>query len=309
MRRKDLVTTTMALTLAVFMSAVSTGCGHQSEIDDVPVASESVIETEVVESSYKVVDIDKPYDAMVTKAVKLIEDLETNAESSVSLTKETYVTVTAEVYYQGVLTSYYKVNLEDGSTGFIDGEYLDFNVSPIEDYADSLEEIEGGDGEEVEETTEAPVENTNPYNVTDCDPVTKYTNTNANIRAIPDKSGELINTVSLNTALQVTGTTDNGWSRVENSGVICYIKSSLLSDTKTEVKQPSSGSYSSGSTPSSNQGVETQPQQTVPSTSEQQALQDAINSLGWGDGPSSVSDVPTMGTTGDDGSGGNMNVQ
>ena len=42
MRRKDLVRSTMALTLAVFMSAVSGGCGHQSEIDDVPVATEAV---------------------------------------------------------------------------------------------------------------------------------------------------------------------------------------------------------------------------------------------------------------------------
>lgn len=31
MRRKDLVTTTMALTLAVFMSAVCTGCGNTVE--------------------------------------------------------------------------------------------------------------------------------------------------------------------------------------------------------------------------------------------------------------------------------------
>lgn len=189
-----------------------------------------------------------------------------------------------------------------------------------EDYVDSLVEVEGGDGEEVTEevveSTENEVEETKP--VETFEPYQMFTNTNCNVRAQASKDSELVATLSTNTEITVVGI-EGEWSKVEVNGLQAYIKSSLLSSTKTEVKQPSN-SGSASNTGSNNQsqtqsGGTSQPSQPdtspdpQPSQSEQKALEDAINSLGWGDGPSSVSDVPTMGTTGDDGSGGNMNVQ
>ena len=202
-----------------------------------------------------------------------------------------------------------------------------------EDYADSLVEVEGGDGEdstetdvvteevvesteteEVVESTETPVENTNLFNIVDCDPVTKYTNTNANIRAIPDKSGELINTVDINTALVVTGTTDNGWSRTENCGLVCYIKSSLLSDTMTVVEQSSSqSSQSSGSQSSSDNqsaqsnGGTSQPssQPSQPSTPNPAQGDPDPADFGWEDGYTNAGEVPSGGTTGSNAEGHN----
>lgn len=173
------------------------------------------------------------------------------------------------------------------STVAIETESIEVVTETVEDYADSLEEIEGGDGEETTEVIDAEVESTEVtesteetpqeeepslgYTVTECSPVTKYTNTSANIRSIPDKSGELINTVSINTEFTVTATTDNGWSRIESNGLVCFIKSSLLSDTKTKVQtQSSSNSGGGSSSSSSNSGVETQPQAQTPSQPQSQ---------------------------------------
>lgn len=130
------------------------------------------------------------------------------------------------------------------------------------DYAEDLIEVEGGDGEEItEESTEESTEveeeaNDLGYVLTECDPVTKYTNTNANVRATPDKAGDLITTAQINTEFTVTATTDTGWSRVESNGVVCFIKSSLLSDTKTEIPSDSgnNGGNQSQPTPSSSSG-------------------------------------------------------
>lgn len=304
MKNKEYLLCVVAIGLTMVLTGCGCGSSNEQNVEEIPVAVESVEEAQ--EEGYKIVDVDIPYSAMVTKDVKLIEDLETNAEGSSEVVKETFVTVTSEVYFNGVLTDYYRVTLDDGSAGFIEGKNLDFNVTLEQDYADSLEEIEGGDGEEtteeVVETVETPVENTNPYNVTDCDPITKYTNTNANIRAIPDKSGELINTVSINTELTVTGTTDNGWSRVESNGVVCFIKSSLLSDNKTEVKAPSNNSGSNSS--STNGGTS---QQNSNSTANDQAVDDLLTEMFGNDGQGTGG--YDGGTTGGDGSGGGMNLQ
>lgn len=136
--------------------------------------------------------------------------------------------------------------IEVESTEIENTEVIDY--SDI-DYADTLVEIEGGDGTEV--AVEETIESAFDFTVTDCEPTTKYANTNANIRSIPDKTGELINTVSTNTEILVTGYTDNGWSRIENSGLVCYIKSSLLSDSKVKVSQSSTSSGSSQTSDSS----------------------------------------------------------
>ena len=76
MRRKDLIMTTMALTVAVFMSAVSTGCGSDSGASE-PVAVTEEMETEVLEdsTSYRSVALAEPYTAVVTKDTKLIGEL------------------------------------------------------------------------------------------------------------------------------------------------------------------------------------------------------------------------------------------
>lgn len=193
-----------------------------------------------------------------------------------------------------------------------------------EDYADSLVEVEGGDGEEettevIEaevteeestEETEAPEETPSlGYVLTECSPQTKYTNTNANIRATPDKSGTLVNTVSINTEFQVTATTDTGWSRIESNGVVCFIKSSLLSDTKTEVKQPSKPQ--SNTSQSQTQTQPSQPQASEPQqTPSQPQSQPDTSGLpaGFFD-DMTTGDMPYTGTTGDDGSGGGMNLE
>ena len=256
MRRKDLIATTMALTLSIFMASVCTGCG--GSYDEVEQRVESgVSENTVVDEGYKVVEVEKLYDAMVKEDCSLLDSSDAKTEI-MEMLKESYVTVYGEVFKGEIATEYYAVELDDGTKGFIAGENLDFNVVTLEDYSDNLVEIEGGDGEEaeeevIEETTEETVsensvENTNPYNIVDCDPVTKYTNTGSNIRAIPAKDGELVDTVAINTELTVTGTTEDGsWSRIEHAGMVCFIKSSLLSDSKTKVEKPKKSSSSSSS--------------------------------------------------------------
>ena len=178
-----------------------------------------------------------------------------------------------------------------------------------EDYADSLVEVEGGDGEEVtEEVVESTeVEETQP--VETFEPYQMFTNTNCNVRAQASKDSELVATLSVNTEITVVGI-EGEWSKVEVNGLQAYIKSSLLSSTKTEVKQPSN-SGSASNTGSNNQSqaqsggtsqpsqpdTSPDPQPSQPSQSEQKALEDALNSLGWG---TDNADMPfDEGTTGE----------
>ena len=178
MRRKDLVTTTMALTLAVFMSAVCTGCNSGSK----DVVEETQVEASAeatIEEGYTIETVEKKYDAMVSKDCSLLDASDAKTEIT-PMTAESYVTVYGNVFKDGVKVDYYAVELDDGTKGFIAGENLDFNVVTLEDYSDNLVEIEGGDGEEaeeevIEETTEETVsensvENTNPYNMVYCYP-------------------------------------------------------------------------------------------------------------------------------------------
>lgn len=105
---------------------------------------------------------------------------------------------------------------------------LEKTISDLQSQIDELQT-------ELEKATE------NPYNIV---PITlvKYTNADADIYSIPDKKGELIDSVAINTQLTKTGeTADGSWSRIEHNGMVCFIKSSLLSDSKTEVKKPSKG--------------------------------------------------------------------
>ena len=135
--------------------------------------------------------------------------------------------------------------IEVESTEIENTEVIDY--SDI-DYADTLVEIEGGDGTEV--AVEETIESAFDFTIVACDPVTRYTNRGSNIRSLPTKDSELLFSVNTNTSVTVTGTTEDGsWSRVEHGGLVCYIKSSLLSDTKTS--KPASGSGSSSSSGSS----------------------------------------------------------
>lgn len=128
-----------------------------------------------------------------------------------------------------------------------------------EDYVDTLKEIENGDGIETKETEETEesvegkesvetVESTEstevesadtvvatPNGVESISPITKYTNKDCNVRSLPDANSELVNTLPVNTEVTVVGITESGWSQIENNGILCFIKSSLLSDSKIEV--------------------------------------------------------------------------
>lgn len=280
MRRKDLVTTTMALTLAVFMSAVCTGCGQGSEVEEKEVAVETTTES-TIEEGYTIDEVEKPYDAMVSKDCSLLDSSDAVTEIT-PMTKESYVTVYGDVYKEGVQVDYYAVELDDGTRGFIEGKNLDFNVTTVEDYADSLEEIEGGDGTEEEETTEVievSVESFEPYQM--------YTNTSCNVRAQASKDSELVATLSVNTEITVIGV-EGDWSKVEVNGLQAYIKSSLLSKDKVVVEQPSSSSSgqstSSGQSQSSSNNQSSSSNGDTSQTSDNQSMNDLLTDMFGNDG-------------------------
>ena len=113
--------------------------------------------------------------------------------------------------------------------------------------------------------TVAPVVDTNVYGVVAVEPVVKYANKSLNVRAIPSTDGELVGTAVANTEITVVGTTSasgyEGWTQVEYNGVVAFIKSTLLSDSKVKISAPakntnssSSGSGSSASTSASSGG-------------------------------------------------------
>lgn len=113
----------------------------------------------------------------------------------------------------------------------------------------------------------------------------RYTNTSSNIRKTPDKDGEKLTSLSINTEVSVLGITTpenkaDEWSliqlSIENTDTYCFIKSSLLSDTKTEVKKPSQGTTPQASTAPSQTTTPSTP--STPSTNEvDQKLLDAFN--------------------------------
>lgn len=273
-RRRDLLIKTMALTMSVLVSAVAlSGCGGKEPVN--PEAAVTEVDTEVT-SAYSTEPVAKPYDAVSIAPVKLIEDLDTMKKGDTEYVEGEYFTVTAEVFdSDGVKLDYYRVELEDGSSGYLDGKDLSFDVAPLEDYADSLVEIEGGDGEEVsaEETTEV-VEETPAEEVAEepeevFEPYFMFTNTGANVRAQASKESELVGTAPINTEVKVVGV-EGDWSNVEFNGLSAYIKSSLLSKDKTEVASSNTGGSSgSGNTQADNGGntapAPSQPSQPAPS--------------------------------------------
>lgn len=121
-----------------------------------------------------------------------------------------------------------------------------------------------------------------------------YTNTDCNVRAGASKDTEVVATVTVNTEVTVVGINDD-WSMVEINGLQAFIKSALLSDAKTEVKQPTSSKNQSNTAQSG--------------LSNDNSQSNTDND--YADGPPSIpgreakaGDIPIVGTTGSDGGGG-----
>ena len=104
----------------------------------------------------------------------------------------------------------------------------------------------------------APVVDANVYGVTAVAPVVKYANKSLNVRAIPSTDGELVGTAVTNTEITVVGTTSalgyEGWSQVEYNGVVAFIKSTLLSDSKVKISAPAKNTNTSSSSGASSGG-------------------------------------------------------
>lgn len=268
MRRTDLIGTTMALSLAVFMSAVATGCGKndidtdvtQSEVIETMATIESSEEEQTSETiaEYEVIQLQVPY-MVVTSADTFLMDSPDTAGKIVDLPTDTVLTIIGDVNYGGVATEFYYAEYENNENlveGYVDGKCIDFNVQ-VEDSLANVTEVEGGDGEEttevettevttqdvIEETTEIETESVlSVVEIANAEPefesYTAYTNTACNIRSLPSKKGDLLGTYPINTEVIVVNEID-GWSQLEYDGCIAFIKSTLLSDTMTQVSQPS----------------------------------------------------------------------
>lgn len=132
-----------------------------------------------------------------------------------------------------------------------------------------------------------------------------YTNTDCNVRAGASKDTEVVATATVNTEVTVTGINDD-WSMVEINGLQAFIKTALLSDTKTEVKQPTSSKNQSNTAQSGLSNDNSQSNTDNEQTNNSQSSE----SNDYADGPPSIpgreakaGDIPIVGTTGSDGGG------
>lgn len=98
-------------------------------------------------------------------------------------------------------------------TGFISNDYIGY-VNPA---SASAEPVPG--------TAAAPQEET--FSVTPCNDIV-YTTDGVNLRRGPGTDYELVGSVNKDTALQRTGTTDNGWSRVIYNSVGYFVSSDFV---------------------------------------------------------------------------------
>lgn len=296
MKRTSVTNTTMVLVLTIFLASTLAGCGDKTPAPEPIVSTEAVTETE--ETGYKDIEVEKEYGAVLLKDATLTASPD-STESLLDLKKDVYVTVFAEVEFNGVSVDFYHVRTEDGKKGYIDGRNLDFTPASETDYADTIEEATDGDGTE---DVASVVDTSEGQAVAECEPVTRYTNVpKANVRASADKAGMLVDSVSLNTEVVVTGTTETGWSETERNGVVCFIKSSLLSDAKTAVAKPAE--------PKPADTAVSKPAETPPATANNSGttgVGDDMLSLpeGFFDDMQTIDDLKVTGTTGSDGSGG-----
>ena len=245
MRRKQLVSTTMALSLAMVISGAITGCGNKSsqndavptmtvaeEVEPTEVTTEVETQTETAVAAYEVIPVQMPYSVTVSEDTILMDSPD-KAGKIIDLVKDTQITITGDVSYGGVETHFYYAQLtaEDGNTveGYVDGTYIDFN-SKVVDSMEGYSEIEGGDGEDTADTTDVVQA---ILNVEEVEPYTMYASTACNVRIDPSKESELIGTLEKNEEVTVIGKTGD-WSRIDYQTVYGYVKSSLLTDKKTE---------------------------------------------------------------------------
>ena len=107
-------------------------------------------------------------------------------------------------------------------------------------------EIENSDSKEIEETKQEEVqkqEETQEENKEEekkeepkVETKTLYVNTETvNMRENADTNSRILRQLSLNTTVEVLEQVDNTWSKVSKSGVVGFIASKYLSETKTEV--------------------------------------------------------------------------
>lgn len=270
MRRNDLIGTTMALSLAVFMSAVATGCGKKDTEVSVPQPEpiETMADAETTEpesiAEYEVITLAVPYTVAIAEDTVLMDRPDT-AGKIADLPRDSIITVVGDVNFGGVKQEYYYCQFDTDTTsleGYVDGNKIDFSYG-IEDSMADVTEVEGGDGTEetTEEISTEVEEEETAASTSDVafiseeyfEPYTMYTNTACNIRGRATKDSTLLGTYPINTEVTVVGEQD-GWSQLVYDGCVAYIKSTLLSSTKTEVS-------SSTSTPDrgTSQTTETQP--------------------------------------------------
>ena len=169
---------------------------------------------------------------------------------------DTIVNVTHELYQDGKVLDVVKIKYTDDKgnevVGYIKDKYLTFDIQVADSVADPTADVLDG----VDDASETPSEQAEETETTASTtmskvdkletPVTKYTNTNANVRSQADKDSVKITTLGTNTAVTVTGTSGD-WSEVEIDGGYYFIKSNLLSDTQTKTQ---SQTQSQAQTPS-----------------------------------------------------------
>jgi len=302
----------LELLLVMSASVILSSCGKAVEMQEAApqAAVEASIEASVevepqIAPQVEEVEERKLYQGYVAKVIEDKAPLTVAYDSNEKVTEipvDTLVNVTHELYKNDKVLDIIKVEYIDEAgnsyVGYIQDKYVTFDIQ-ISD-ALSLDESQAVEEETTEEVTEetteeAKEEPTYMPEVTLFDePVTKYTNTSCNVRQFDSKDANLITTLSLNTAVTVTGTTESGWSQVNIDGVNAYIKSSLLSDTKTETSKSSKSegtTYVVGEAAPQQSGDVTVKQ---PSQSEKQAEADLISqmdALFGGHGGSSGSDL------------------
>ena len=227
---------------------------------------------------------------------------------------DTIVNVTHELYQDGKVLDVVKIKYTDDKgnevVGYIKDKYLTFDIQvadsvadPTADALDGVDDASETPSEQAEET-----ETTASTTMSKVDkletPVTKYTNTNANVRSQADKNSVKITTLGTNTVVTVTGTSGD-WSEVEIDGGYYFIKSNLLSDTQTKTQtqtasqtQPQTASQTQPQTQSQ---AQTQPQSQSSAEADAELIRQ-IEALTGGSGYQGV--APNAGTTGSQGWGG-----
>lgn len=189
---------------------------------------------------------------------------------------------------------FFAINRNDNKEDIAVSAMAEPTVEPTEEIDSDVEPVEEIKEEPVTEVKEEVVELTEVEKIAqefgltlfkEEDVLLKYTNTSSNIRKTPDKDGEKLTSLPINTEVSVLGITTpenkaDEWSllqlSIKNTDTYCFIKSSLLSDTKTEVKKPSQGTTPQASTAPSQTTTPSTP--STPSTNEvDQKLLDAFN--------------------------------